>query len=230
MRWARKFFGIYGNYTALADGIHNVRHEKRAAAKKGDFGWLTWTGNRSRDALITNLTTPGDSYNYINPVYSADSQLSTHNWVKATGSDKSRALRDALNKLKNKEIVVPLWYQVLHDKVKGAYRVAGFAKVQLLDYSLNNTDAIAVRYLGTVNCDHGNDAPVVSAGGNQVIAYPARATLSGSVIDDGLPAGGTLTCTWSKVSGPGTVMFSSPHGATTVASFTDPGTYVVRLW
>ena len=89
-------------------------------AKKGDFGWLTWTGNRSRDALITSLTTPGDSYNYINPVYSADSQLSTHNWVKATGSDKSRALRDALNKLKNKEIVVPLWYQVLHDKVKGA--------------------------------------------------------------------------------------------------------------
>src|SRR2546429_4159655 len=34
MRWARKFFGIYGNYTALADGIHNVRHEKRAAAKQ----------------------------------------------------------------------------------------------------------------------------------------------------------------------------------------------------
>src|SRR5436190_8732947 len=179
-------------------------------AKKGDFGWLTWSGNRSRDALVSSLITPGNSYTYINPANSGDSQLSTHNWVKATGSDKSKPVRDALDKLKNKEIVVPLWYQVLNSKDKGAYRVAGFAKVQLLDYSLNNTDTISLRYLGTVNCYHGNDAPVVSAGPDQVIAYPSRATLNGSATDDGLPAGGTLTCTWSKVSGPGTVMFSAP--------------------
>ncbi|HYV29250.1 MAG TPA: hypothetical protein VFA77_17075, partial [Candidatus Eisenbacteria bacterium] len=30
-------------------------------AKNGDFGWLTWSGNRSRDALVSSLTTPGDS-------------------------------------------------------------------------------------------------------------------------------------------------------------------------
>src|SRR5436190_24041287 len=63
-------------------------------AKKGDFGWLSWTGNRSRDALITSLITPGNSYTYINPANSGDSQLSTHNWVRATGSDKSKPVRD----------------------------------------------------------------------------------------------------------------------------------------
>src|SRR5262249_34532516 len=50
-----------------------------------------------------------------------------------------------------------------------------------------------------------NAAPVVSAGSNQTITLPAAATLSGSVKDDGLPMGATVTSTWSKTSGPGTV-------------------------
>ena len=35
--------------------------------------------------------------------------------------------------------------------------------------------------------------------------------------------------TWSKVSGPGTVTFASPNAATTTATFSAPGVYVLRL-
>src|SRR5262249_46390482 len=55
-----------------------------------------------------------------------------------------------------------------------------------------------------------NQAPVVDAGPDQTIALPNVATLNGTVTDDGLPSKGTLTITWSEVSGPGTVTFSDP--------------------
>ena len=53
--------------------------------------------------------------------------------------------------------------------------------------------------------------------------------LSGIVTDDGLPLGGTLNSTWSKVSGPGTVTFGNANQATTTASFSLAGVYVLRL-
>ncbi len=74
-----------------------------------------------------------------------------------------------------------------------------------------------------------NQPPVVSAGSDQTIVLPAAAILSGSVTDDGLPSGGTLTSAWTKVSGPGTVTFGSVTNPATTAAFDQPGTYVLRL-
>jgi hypothetical protein len=75
-----------------------------------------------------------------------------------------------------------------------------------------------------------NQAPVVNAGPNQRITLPATATLSGSATDDGLPnPPGALTFAWTKVSGPGTVNFGNAASATTSASFSVAGTYVLRL-
>jgi hypothetical protein len=73
-----------------------------------------------------------------------------------------------------------------------------------------------------------NTAPVVSAGSTQSIVLPATATLSGSASDDGLP-NKTLTTTWSMVSGPATVTFSTPASVSTVATFTAAGSYTLRL-
>ena len=73
-----------------------------------------------------------------------------------------------------------------------------------------------------------NAAPVVNAGPNQTIILPNSVTLDGSVSDDGLPTN-TLTISWSKVSGPGTVTFSSPNTANTQATFSTFGTYVLQL-
>src|SRR5262249_11989242 len=74
-----------------------------------------------------------------------------------------------------------------------------------------------------------NQPPIVSAGINQTITLPNAASLSGMVSDDGLPSGGTLTIGWSKVSGPGNVSFTSLNTVATTATFSGPGTYVLRL-
>ena len=74
-----------------------------------------------------------------------------------------------------------------------------------------------------------NAPPSVNAGPDQTITLPDVATLNGSATDDGLPAGSTLTVSWQKVSGPGTVTFSAPASAITTASFSADGPYVLRL-
>src|SRR5436309_6789497 len=83
-------------------------------------------------------------------------------------------------------------------------------------------------------CQTGNNqAPFVNAGANQTInllanAY-AKAYLEGRASDDGLPAGSLLSVTWSKVSGPRTVVFVNDLAPSTTAVFSAPGTYVLRL-
>ncbi|MGH9867892.1 MAG: galactose oxidase-like domain-containing protein [Candidatus Polarisedimenticolia bacterium] len=74
----------------------------------------------------------------------------------------------------------------------------------------------------------GNQRPVVDAGPGATIVLPATGTLGGSVSDDGLPSP-ALTMTWSKESGPGSVAFSPPGAAQSQASFSEIGTYVLRL-
>ena len=74
-----------------------------------------------------------------------------------------------------------------------------------------------------------NDPPVVGAGSNQTIILPASASLNGTVSDDGSPSSGTLTHSWSKISGPGTVTFANVNAQTTTAGFSTAGTYMLRL-
>src|SRR5579864_5405775 len=72
-------------------------------------------------------------------------------------------------------------------------------------------------------------ATMAPAGIVQVASTTASVALNGTVSDDGLPAGGTLTSLWTKVSGPGTVTFVNPTAPVTTASFSQPGAYVLRL-
>jgi hypothetical protein len=73
-----------------------------------------------------------------------------------------------------------------------------------------------------------NLPPKVNAGPDQAVTLPQTAALDGTVTDDGQPHP-TPTTTWSQVSGPGTVTFADPAAVDTRASFSAPGTYVVRL-
>lgn len=76
----------------------------------------------------------------------------------------------------------------------------------------------------------GNTAPAVNAGPDQSVTLPATASLSGSVTDDGLPnPPASVTPTWSKLSGPGTVTFGNAAAVATTASFSLDGVYVLRL-
>jgi RHS repeat-associated protein len=91
----------------------------------------------------------------------------------------------------------------------------------------------------TVTATYVNRPPVVTVGANQTITAPnLTATVVGNVTDDGLPAGGTLTGTWSLVSGPAAVTIETPTttspepGPLTASSpivFSYPGTYVFQL-
>ena len=94
--------------------------------------------------------------------------------------------------------------------------------------SVSMTAAQAVTATFTQNAQ--NQPPSVIAGPSITIALPNTATLTGTVTDDGLPATpGTVSSTWSKVSGPGTVIFGNASALSTTASFSQAGTYVLRL-
>jgi len=75
-----------------------------------------------------------------------------------------------------------------------------------------------------------NQAPVVDGGPDQTITLPSSANLNGTVTDDGLPnPPGTVTTTWSEVSGPGAVTFGDASAVDTTASFSAAGSYVLKL-
>jgi hypothetical protein len=74
-----------------------------------------------------------------------------------------------------------------------------------------------------------NRAPQVSAGPDQTITLPADAILDGTATDDGLPSPPSLTRTWRKIAGPGTVAFSSPSSEDSRATFSLAGTYGIEL-
>jgi len=74
-----------------------------------------------------------------------------------------------------------------------------------------------------------NMPPCVNAGADQTVAANAPIALQGAATDDGDPVGGSLTTSWSQVSGPGTTIFGNANAATTTASFSATGTYVLSL-
>jgi PKD repeat protein len=74
-----------------------------------------------------------------------------------------------------------------------------------------------------------NRRPIVNAGADQIITLPSSANLDGTVSDDGLPSPPSLSTTWTKVSGLGTVTFGNASAVDTTASFSEAGTYVLRL-
>jgi hypothetical protein len=75
-----------------------------------------------------------------------------------------------------------------------------------------------------------NAAPLVSAGLDRSIVLGSALTLIGSAVDDGMPTlPGNLALQWTKISGPGSVSFGSPASLQTGVSFSEPGTYTLRL-
>ncbi|MEW6127269.1 MAG: PKD domain-containing protein, partial [Acidobacteriota bacterium] len=91
------------------------------------------------------------------------------------------------------------------------------------DGDLEASDDIQI----TVN--NPNQAPQVNAGADISVNLPNAATLQGTVTDDGLPVGSSVSVQWSQVSGAGTVTFTNATEAATIASFTAAGVYVLRL-
>ena len=76
-----------------------------------------------------------------------------------------------------------------------------------------------------------NSAPVVNAGPDKTIIEPTNSlSLHATVTDDGRPVPpGAVTVQWTQQSGSGTVDFSNANATNTSATFSDFGTYVLRI-
>lgn len=88
--------------------------------------------------------------------------------------------------------------------------------------NVQDTMTLTVRYAQ-------NRAPTVNPGTYTPITFATSLPLVGSATDEGLPVGGAWTWAWTKVSGPGTVGFTNASAASTSATFSMPGEYVLRL-
>lgn len=87
------------------------------------------------------------------------------------------------------------------------------------DNARTGTDQVAISV---------NAPPTVNAGTDKTsvidsITKGGTTSVTGTVTDDGLRT--SLTTTWSKESGPGTVLFGSPSSLTSNATFPNSGTY-----
>jgi hypothetical protein len=99
------------------------------------------------------------------------------------------------------------------DEVRIYNRPLTAAEIQLLSYT-----AVS------------NLAPVVNAGPDRIAGTTSLVSLTGSASDDGKPnPPGAITANWSKVNGPGTVAFANSNAVGTTATFSQPGTYLLRL-
>lgn len=76
--------------------------------------------------------------------------------------------------------------------------------------------------------DEPSGPPVVDAGPDQLVLFPAVALMAG-VVEPGECVGGGVTQEWSVIEGPGTVTFADDTSATTGISFSEAGIYILRL-
>lgn len=103
-----------------------------------------------------------------------------------------------------------------------------FNGIDTFNYTIGDGRGGSANAMVTVTVDR---APQVNAGADQTITLPTNTTaLAGVASDDGLPTPpGALTITWSAASGPAAVTFGNLNAAQTTATFTQAGTYVLRL-
>lgn len=119
----------------------------------GQFGWLSWTGDVSNGSLVRSLIPPGDVSAYVNPADPSDRLLSSGDLVAGRlGVQSSRGVRDALDALKKKTIVVPVWEESTGRGGGPRYRITGFAQIELAGYELAGPNRISAVFRRMVRC------------------------------------------------------------------------------
>jgi RHS repeat-associated protein len=111
------------------------------------------------------------------------------------------------------------------------FSVVGTYVLQLSANDSQYTSAIPVTIVVSSGAASGGTAqpPTVNAGAPQYITLPTNSvTLSGLVSDTNVPAS-QLSISWAMLSGPATVSFSNPNAATTLATFSSVGVYLLQL-
>lgn len=134
----------------LADAQDNDAFWKVSTrVEAGNFSWMTWNGSPSVPTLANSLSPPGDSHTYVNPFDNADSSLDIGKWVQGSpGVAGSQLVKQNLNTLINRDIIVPIWSEISHSGNNLLYQVESFAVISLLDYKLNGKGWLSFTYKG----------------------------------------------------------------------------------
>jgi len=122
-------------------------------ASPGNFGWLRWPKEQSAGSepyLVEALQDPTLSLtDYDNAVDPNDHSLNVGDWVWGnTGLTNSANVREALDALVGREILVVVWDEATGQGINAKYRVAGFAKIRITDYHLPGQDRITATFVG----------------------------------------------------------------------------------
>ncbi|OZG74355.1 hypothetical protein BTA51_04910 [Hahella sp. CCB-MM4] len=126
---------------------------------QGNFIWLSWNGSVKQSALVNSLFPPGNASEYVNPYDPQDKLLELGDWVNSVpGVKNSRAMRQAMNRLLNQEITIPVWTNRQGAGANRLYKVGALAKVVITNYALNGKGYLRLRYLGEGSC--GAEPPV----------------------------------------------------------------------
>ncbi|HEV8461944.1 MAG TPA: Ig-like domain-containing protein, partial [Gaiellaceae bacterium] len=205
--------------------------------RPGNRGWLTWSGDVGEPALVKSLGYPGNGDTYRNPDDASDSVISKGDWIRGSpGVVNSRGVRDALDGLEARQIVVPLWDATRSQGSGTAYRVSGFAKFSITAYRLTSKDnSITARYLGPTDCGgttgaslHADDATASTSEDRPVSvvimghsSVPEQLTfVLGSPQHGSVAFGGASTCTTSAGVCTVTVLYTPAHDANGTDQFT----------
>jgi len=122
----------------------------------GNFGWLTWSGANTTEALAASLTPPGNApETYVDPgtpengwtPNPADHDPAIGDWVQGApgnmNSDEIRAQLD-LHIVNKTPMVIPLYDAVAKEGSNAYYRVASYAAFELQSYDFSGSDQIMV--------------------------------------------------------------------------------------
>ena len=94
---------------------------------------------------------------------------------------------------------------------------------------INDTDRACSGYAYPA-LSESNERPQASAGADlDLVLLGNSVRLEGAVSDDGMPEGEELEVSWTSINGPGEVTFSDPSAASTIASFSESGRYILSL-
>ena len=184
--------------------------------KPGTF-WSVGPGNRQDDEIVLAL-----GGNYL----VSEIRYLPYSWTKCT---QYEVYVSATNGDWGSPVASGTWANDITEKTASFPPTRGaYIRIRFLD---NYCYVAELNVVGVADVGNsGNTAPSVNAGTNQTITLPNIASLDGTVSDDGHPPSpGSLTTTWSKVSGPGTVTFGNASSVDTTARFSAPGIYVLRL-
>jgi RHS repeat-associated protein len=183
------------------------------------------SGSNSWSATVTNVVRALPAVAITNPVNGAifgpsPTNITINATASADGTNISNVVFYQGTNILGNSASPP--YSITWSNVSsGAYSLSAAAT--------DGRGAMGISPSVSITVDRTNQPPFVYAGPDQTIVLPSNATLAGTVSDDGLPRGNSLTTWWTRSSGPGSVTFGSPTNALTTASFTVVGTNVLQL-